>query len=505
MSYVFPYPATYPEVTGAGLGPLDVLTQGAVSVPAPTGVATIDTANINTAISSLATTGGIVQLQVGTYAVSSFSRTDSSVTYTGSGTNYTWTDASITSADVGRYVLGAGIQGEAPQILSVTVGSGFVTDIAPGGTVSSASVTIVDACMIHIPGVKIKGMGSVYGLNTVGGTATTRITDAGNGPTILTRGSSTFGGRYGLYDLSVWGNTSNSGVGSALFGLFLSNNSWFYEVDNCDFQYQKVAGIATDYNTNALDVRNTSFYNIGTLGATGPTGGYVENYYSITVSAGSSFYNCLFLNIYGSGITGGGNGGIIGAYQANVIACQFGGAGLAGGFGIHQTSYATYSGYSMVLSGANNVIAVWSEGTQHGDLWVNGGTTTISGSTLFTSSTGVYNVVNYGSIFASGTFFYGVSGTANVNNQGQFSWAGCESFATNFVSGSATIVAAAAAGTGVSGTYTTLGGTTGLGNGGSTNLTALAKGTGTGPTSDVAAGWCPVNVNGTSAWVPYFT
>ncbi len=500
-TYAFPYPETYPEVTGAGLGPLDILTSGAVSVPAPTGVVALDTANIQNAVNSLATTGGIVQLQPGTYAVSSSARTDTGVTYS-SGT---WTDPSITAADVGSYVLGAGIQGEAPLITSVIAGVSFVTDIAPGGTVSSASVVIAVPGIVQVPGVKIKGMGSVYGTNMIGGTATTRITDAGTGWTVLTRGSGTFGARYGLYDLSIWGNTSNSAVGSALGGLFLSNNSWFYEVDNLDFQYQKVAGIATDYNTNALDVRNTTFINIGTVGATGPTGGYVENYYSITVSAGSNFHNCLFLNIYGSGITGGGNGGIIGAYQANIIACQFGGAGLAGGFGIHQTSYSTYSGYSMVLSGANNIMAVWSEGTQHGDLWVNGGTTTISGSTFYTSSTGVFNVVNYGAVFASGTFFFGVSGTANVNNQGQFSWAACQSFATNFVSGSATIVAAAAAGTGVTGTYTTLGGTTGLGNGSSTNLSALAKGTGTGPTSDVAAGWCPVNVNGTSAWVPYFT
>jgi hypothetical protein len=48
------------------------------------------------------------------------------------------------------------------------------------------------------------------------------------------------------------------------------------------------------------------------------------------------------------------------------------------------------------------------------------------------------------------------------------------------------------------------GDTTGVGNGSSTNLTALAKSTGSGPASDAAAGWLQINVGGTVAWIPYF-
>jgi hypothetical protein len=47
-------------------------------------------------------------------------------------------------------------------------------------------------------------------------------------------------------------------------------------------------------------------------------------------------------------------------------------------------------------------------------------------------------------------------------------------------------------------------GTTALGNGSSGNLTALAKGTGTGPASDVVNAWIPVTINGTAGWIPFF-
>ena len=42
-----------------------------------------------------------------------------------------------------------------------------------------------------------------------------------------------------------------------------------------------------------------------------------------------------------------------------------------------------------------------------------------------------------------------------------------------------------------------------VGNGSSANLTALAKGTGSGPTSDVAK-WLPVNIDGDTGWIPFF-
>ena len=47
-------------------------------------------------------------------------------------------------------------------------------------------------------------------------------------------------------------------------------------------------------------------------------------------------------------------------------------------------------------------------------------------------------------------------------------------------------------------------GTAGVGNGSSANVTALAKGTGVGPTSDVVNKWLPVTINGDTGWIPFF-
>ena len=43
------------------------------------------------------------------------------------------------------------------------------------------------------------------------------------------------------------------------------------------------------------------------------------------------------------------------------------------------------------------------------------------------------------------------------------------------------------------------------GNGTSTNMTALAKGTGGGPTSLAVNTWMPITINGSAGWIPFFT
>lgn len=49
-----------------------------------------------------------------------------------------------------------------------------------------------------------------------------------------------------------------------------------------------------------------------------------------------------------------------------------------------------------------------------------------------------------------------------------------------------------------------VGSAAGVGNGGSTNLTALAQGSGSGPASDVAVGWTQLIINGATYWIPLF-
>ena len=85
----------------------------------------------------------MVTLQGGTYAVASvFNTTVTSVTNSGPGTTWTVVAGTVTQADVGRYVIGAGIDGQAPKILTVGTGS-FTTDIAPGSGITTGAITIV--------------------------------------------------------------------------------------------------------------------------------------------------------------------------------------------------------------------------------------------------------------------------------------------------------------------------------------------------------------------------
>ena len=71
MTYTFPFPAAYPPVTGAGVGPLGELSD--IGVFPPTGNPATDTASLVSAVTRLNTLGGgaNVQLGQGTYVVNS--------------------------------------------------------------------------------------------------------------------------------------------------------------------------------------------------------------------------------------------------------------------------------------------------------------------------------------------------------------------------------------------------------------------------------------------------
>lgn len=372
-----------------------------LEAPPPTGSALIDQANIAyLANQTGGVYGGTVQLQNGAYAVSSSVRVDS---VTNAGPTLNWTDASITNNDLGSYVIGPnvvganGVQGRAPQIQTVNPGVGFTTDIAPGAAMAATSVWIVKPGVLLPEGVKIRGAGGIVsqGANFFSGTNAkygTAIIDSGNGVSILTRGSNSYGARYGISDLVVWGGAGAWGgsgyTGNALGGLFVSNNSWWLEVDNVDFSYYKIFGVALDGNMNAQDFKNCSAQHIGTIGATTPTGGYLGYFFSGQVtSAGVNFYNCFAFNIYGMGWGGGPGGG------------PGGGSGLTGGFVLtgcqaancNSTSFNFSDGYgfalrSSIASGKSSLTGCWSGTNGRGDLFFYDGAMTAQ-NCIFTSAT----------------------------------------------------------------------------------------------------------------------
>jgi hypothetical protein len=417
-----------------------------VSVPPPTGVAATDTANIAAALAAVATAGGTVQLQAGNYAVSSSARVDTGVTYhsTTSG-NYpanSWADASITAADVGKYVIGGalgtnpGIQSRTPKILTVnTTFNYFTTDIQPNGTVSSAAIRVVQPGFVLPEGVTLNGCGGFTTSNGFGSGQgyVTRISDAGSGITCLVRGntgpnSAVWSSTYGLSNISFWGYGY-----SALYGLYVDNGAWFIHSNGCDFSYYTVAGVALDGNINSHLFENSLFLGNGTTGATSYTGGVITHPFYSTSSAAATFINCFWDGNNGAGLIDGGGAG---AFGVAVLNSQFNNTSA------NAASNDCQYGPSAVIGGNNNGGCLfqgnWSEsaaantaGTSGGYDLIVYGTATASNCTFGTGSynsgthQGVLNHINLGmSVYfeAATCTFTGIStGIAAVN----INYSGC--------------------------------------------------------------------------------
>lgn len=402
---------------------------GVIQVAPPTGTAVTDQENIQNAVNAAgAAFGGTVQLQAGAYAVSS---SVSLVTVSNAGPGTAWTIVSGGPVVAGSYVIGPGVVGSGGTFgrsPKITVGgsSTFTTDIAPGAVMSSVVVWVVSPGILLPEGVKIKGTGGIVGLGTANyfsGTSAkygTAIIDSGTGVTVLTRGSNSYGSRYGLYDLVVWGGAGAWGgsgyTGNALIGVFISNNSWWFEMNNVDVSYYLTAGIALDGNMNAQDFHNVSIQHIGTIGATTQTGGLLCYFFSGKVtSAGINLYNPSIDNIYGMGIGGGPGGGPGGGSTLAAAVNVYGGQI----WDVSSTSLATYSGFGMVCegdfsSGKCTMNGSWFGTNARGDLWVNGGSVAAV-TTTFTSSVSS-PITTYGNLTLVGCDVYATSANAVVNN-----------------------------------------------------------------------------------------
>ena len=412
------------------------------AVAPPTGTAADMTA-IQAAISAASAAGsGTVLLQAGIYEVTSAVRTDASVSYTGSGSSYTWTDAAITGADIGDYLVGAGINGRSPQIVSVTPGVGFVTDIAPGGTVTSASMTFVISSLFLPDGVTLQGVGAPFGATplTAGGTV---IYDAGNGITVFMRGGNNinfYDGRSKIINLGLRGTPAIGQYGTngttAWAGAWVNNNDSFVEVIDCEFTGYTLGGLVMDYNINALDCRNTLFTYCGYATATVPTGGVVIQPYGNYASAGINFYNCWWWECHGFGIAGGGSS----QGSLCVYSCQW---------NVIRTSSCYQSGTGAYCSGPNSVfVDCWGDGCSTYDIVVSYGYCTIvSGSYVSPCAYAFYSEAAGNTLNIIGVYTSDHT-TAVVNNNGAtINYQGNGVLDTTFIPGLVTGAQAAGSGT----------------------------------------------------------
>ena len=389
---------------------------------------TNDASAIQTAINTAsAAGGGTVYLPRGTYKVVSAQRTDASVSYTGSGVNYTWSDNSILASDVGSYVIGNNVKGKAPKIVSVNFAAKtFVTDKSPNGTISSASVVIVAPGLVLPENVTILGDGSSTGGGS-GLTTATKIYDTGTGITIFAPGGTpSTGGFYyhraQVRSLSVWCTSAGDSQGSAQVGIWNNSNSMFFIVENVDISGYKWGGIALDYNQNNVGIRNVAFRNCGNASATVPTGalstqtgGLVMNPFNGFVSADIALYNCSFQASVGFGVCG------VGQSTITLVACQWNGT---------TTSSAFLSGTSVFIQGGTaNMVNCWSESAATWDVALNFGNLTITGGNMNSATSSGYGI-QVGS--NSALCLNGVEFTAHttgsvtvVSDTSSVSWTGC--------------------------------------------------------------------------------
>ena len=506
MSSTFPYPEVYPTVTGSEVGPYPgsfppwqatsyyapnqyvsyggysyeslatshnvvpgtnsaiwspIASSGTspavISVPAPTGVPATDMANIKAAITSLPS-GGVVQLQLGTYAVTSASRAIS-VTNSAPGTTWTVTTGTVSIADVGSYVIGAGIDGRSPKILTTPTSTSFTTDIAPGSGITASQVTIVSPGIYLPDGVTLAGMGGSFGANLTGGTV---VYDNGTGVSVFLRGGNNLGyysSRSKIRDLSIWGSATGGTVGSTYAGVWINNNSSFVVLDQCDISGHLYAGLAMDYNQNNIECRDTVFRNCGSTSGSpwvsGQGGGVIFDPFNGYASAAVNFYNCAFEACVGFGLCGVNNDPV------TMIGCQWNGT-------VTSTSYQ--SGTSVFVEGGSAILVnCWSESAANYEIFLSYGTLTIVGGNYnSTTSSGYGILVGTGAYLniTGASFENHTTATINYNSGSIVTWSGVYPTIPAFIDGAfitGAVSSLAAAGAGSYGGGNLYGASVGLG------------------------------------------
>lgn len=274
----------------------DGLTWGTAKLTIPAGIAALPLGEDDT------TPIGAVELGAGEFAVSSYSRTDTVGVTNGDATI---TDASITTDDVGAYVINPSWFAAGAYIVSVVPGVSFEISNAPTNTGASVSA-VIHRPAVRVPAnVTLRGQGASGIKDTVINwsnlQAVTKIQDNGTGITVAIEpgtANNPTAVRGTIEKLAIYGNSGNvAGLWSA--NLFQSR------VQEVDIAYHGVAGIAVSGNWEGGVFQDLLLQWNGSETATIVTGGFVNWGNSPTAMA---LRNIFFLNNAGFGAYVGHNG-----------------------------------------------------------------------------------------------------------------------------------------------------------------------------------------------------
>jgi hypothetical protein len=409
----------------------DGLTWGTAKLTIPAAIASLPLgADATTPI-------GTVELGAGTFAVSSYSRTDTVGVTNGSTTV---TDASITSQDVGAYVINPSWFAAGAYIVSVNPGVSFVLSHAPTNTGSPTAT-------IHRPAIKLPANVTLRGQGASGIKdsaidwsnlqAVTKIQDNGTGITIAIKpgtANDPTAVRSTIERMAVWGNASNvAGIWSA--NLFQSR------IQEVDCAYHGVAGIAVSGNWEGGVFEDLLLTYNGSATATIITGGFVNWGNSPTAMA---FRNIFFLHNYGFGAWVGHNG-------AAFYDCTFGDIDTSLYGGAQTGVHVNAQGGDLGCVAFDNCEFDITAGPQH---------VTLQGPALFKSclfqggSVSAYAIkleAGAAPVVVIGCVFYGHSTASIYCNSGVYpAWLGCTSTDPKFITPSPDVAASAAPGVGAS-------------------------------------------------------
>jgi hypothetical protein len=406
-----------------------------------TAKATIAAAKATLPLGDDATTPiGVIELGAGQFDVASSMRVDTVGVTNGDATI---TDASITSDDVGAFVINPSWFAAGAYIVSVIPGVSFELSQAPSNTGASVSAEIHRPGFVLPANVTLRGQGASgikdSEIDWSNVQPVTKISDSGSGIAVAIEpgtANDPTAVRSTIEKLAIWGDPVTP---SNIAGLW-SANVFQTRVQEVDIAYHGVAGIAVSGNWEGGVFEDLLLLYNGTTGATRITGGFVNWGNSPTAMA---FRNIFFLHNRGFGAFVGHNG-------AAFYDCTFGNIETTAYAGEDTGVHVSAQGGDLGCVAFDNCEFDITAGPQH---------VTLQGPALFKSclfqggTTADYAIVladaGAAPLVLLGCVFYGHAVASVFCDTGVYpTWLGCTSTDPLFITSDPSVAASAANGLG---------------------------------------------------------